>query len=45
MAANPLAANRPARGWPPEGHIIMTPELPPNYYPFSIPLIMEFTGG
>jgi hypothetical protein len=21
----------------------MTPYLPPNYYPFSVPLIMEFT--
>jgi hypothetical protein len=24
--------------------IVMTPLLPPNYYPFNVPLIMEFTG-
>jgi hypothetical protein len=42
-AANPRAADRLVRGWPPEGHIVMTPLLPPNYYPFSVPLIMEFT--
>jgi hypothetical protein len=23
-AANPRAADRPAAGWPPEGHIVMT---------------------
>ena len=34
-----------ARGWPPSGHIFMTPELPPNYYLFSVPLIMKFTSG
>jgi hypothetical protein len=41
--ANPRAANRPAGGWLPEGRIVMTPYLPPNYYPNSVPLIMEFT--
>jgi hypothetical protein len=41
--ANPRAADRPAGGWPPAGHIIMTPKLPPDYHPFSVPLIMEFT--
>jgi hypothetical protein len=45
--ANPRAADRPAGGWPPEGQIVMTPYLPPNYYPFSVPLLMELTldGG
>jgi hypothetical protein len=42
-AANPRAADRPAGGWPSEGRILMTPQRPPNYYPFSVPLIMEFT--
>jgi hypothetical protein len=41
--ARPLAADRPAGGWPPAGRIIMTPQSPPDYYPFSVPLIMEFT--
>jgi nitric oxide synthase oxygenase domain/subunit len=31
-------ADKPARGWPPAGLIVMTP-----YYPFSVRLIMEFT--
>jgi hypothetical protein len=43
-AANPRA-NRPAGGWPPKGRIIMSPLLPPNYYPFSDSLIIEFTAG
>jgi hypothetical protein len=30
-------------GRPPAGCIVMTPYLPPNYYPFSVPLIMEFS--
>jgi hypothetical protein len=42
-AANLRAADRPAEGWPPKGRIVMTPQLPPDYYPFSVPLIMEFT--
>jgi hypothetical protein len=42
MAANPRAADRPAEGWSPEGRIVMTPQLPPNRYPFSVPLMMEF---
>jgi hypothetical protein len=37
------AADRLNGSWPPEGRIIMTPQLPPDYYPFSVPLIMEFT--
>jgi hypothetical protein len=40
--AKPRAADRPAWGWPPEERIILSPELPSNYYPFSVPLIMEF---
>jgi hypothetical protein len=33
LVANPRrAADRPAGGWPPEGHIVM----PSNYYPFSV---------
>jgi hypothetical protein len=43
-AADPRVANGPADGWPPEGRIIMTPYLSPEYYPFSVPLIMEFTN-
>jgi hypothetical protein len=42
-AANPMEADWPAGGWPPKGRIVMTPLLPPNYYPFSVPLIMELT--
>jgi hypothetical protein len=38
----PRTADRPARGWPPEGRIVMTPRAP-NYYPISVSLIMEFT--
>jgi hypothetical protein len=41
--ADPWAAGRPPGGWLPEGRIVMTPKLSPNYYPFSISLIMEFT--
>jgi hypothetical protein len=41
--ANPRSADRLARGCPPKVLIIMIPQLPPNYYPFSVPLIMEFT--
>jgi hypothetical protein len=44
-AANPLAADRLAEGWPPAaGRIIMTPYRPPDYYPSSVCLIMEFTS-
>jgi hypothetical protein len=32
-ATNHRAANRPARGWLPEGRFVM----PANYYPFSVP--------
>jgi hypothetical protein len=41
--ANPWAADRPAKGWPPEGHIITTPQWPSKYYPFRICLIMAST--
>jgi hypothetical protein len=41
--ANPWAADRPAGGWPPEGHIVITPYRTLNYYPFSVCLIMAFT--
>jgi hypothetical protein len=44
-AANPRAADRLVEGWPPKGLIVLTSLLPPNYYPFSVPLIMEFTPG
>jgi hypothetical protein len=43
----PDPPGRPGRaglgGWPPEGHIVMTPWLCPNYYPFSVCLIMGST--
>jgi hypothetical protein len=39
--ANPRAADRPAGGWPPEGRIVMTPD----YYPFSVCLIMAATSS
>jgi hypothetical protein len=39
MVANPRAPDRPAGGRPPEGRIVMTP----NYYPSSVPLILELT--
>jgi hypothetical protein len=34
---------RPAGDRPPEGRIVLTPQLPPNDHPFSVPLIMELT--
>jgi len=43
IVANPWAADRPASGWPLKGRKVMTPYLPPNYYPFSVALFMEFT--
>jgi acetylornithine deacetylase/succinyl-diaminopimelate desuccinylase-like protein len=33
---DPRPADRPAGGWPPSGRIIMSPQRPPNYYPFSV---------
>jgi uncharacterized membrane protein len=39
-AANLRVADRPARGWPPIGRIIMNPYCSPNYNPFGICLIM-----
>jgi hypothetical protein len=35
----PKYADRPAGGWPLEGFIVMTPERPSDYYPFSVCLI------
>jgi hypothetical protein len=35
--------DRLAGGWSPAGRIVMTQQRPPNYYPFSVPLIMLFT--
>jgi RNA recognition motif-containing protein len=34
----------PAGDRPPEGHIIMTPLRPSNYYPFSVCIIMASTN-
>jgi hypothetical protein len=34
---------RPAGGWSPKRHIVMTPWWPSHYFPFRVPLIMEFT--
>jgi hypothetical protein len=45
LAANPRAADRLAGGWPPAGLIVMTPQQPLNYYPFSVRLITQFTGS
>jgi hypothetical protein len=42
-AAKPRPAYRPPVGWPPEGHIVMTPKRPSNYYSFSVCLIMAST--
>jgi hypothetical protein len=41
--ANPQAADWLAGGWLPVGRIIMTPQRPSNYHPFSICLIMAST--
>jgi hypothetical protein len=41
--ASPGVADRPAGGWPPEGRIVMTPQLPLQYYPFSVCLFMGTT--
>jgi hypothetical protein len=38
-----MKTDRPAGGWPPEARIVMTPQLPPNYYSFSVCLIMGST--
>jgi hypothetical protein len=43
--ARPWAANRPAGCWPATGRIIMTSYRPPNHYPFSVPLIIEFNAS
>jgi hypothetical protein len=32
------------RGLPPEGHIVMTPQWPPNYSPFSVCLIISLAS-
>jgi uncharacterized C2H2 Zn-finger protein len=42
--ANPWAADRPARGWSPEGRIVMTPYRHSNCYPISVCLIMVTTN-
>jgi hypothetical protein len=42
--ANPRAADTPAGVWPPSGHIVMTPQQPSNYCPFSVCLIMATTN-
>jgi hypothetical protein len=41
--ARPRVAVRPAGGWVPTGRIVMSPWLPPDYYPFSVSLIMKLT--
>jgi hypothetical protein len=41
--ANSWATDRPAGGWLPKRHIVMTLYRPPNYYPCSICLIMATT--
>jgi hypothetical protein len=41
--ANPWATDSPAEGWPPKGHVVMTPQRPSDYHPFSVCQIMGAT--
>jgi hypothetical protein len=41
--ANRRTANRLPGNWPPAWRIDMTPKQAPNYYLFSVHLIMEVT--